>query len=556
MTIYNKFLWTLAGATLLSSCYKDLGTGPEDYREINSLDITGIDKQYARDMDDSLKISPKLEGTLYSDTSKFTYAWDINNTIVSTALDLKIKVNMLPGNKVSRFIVEDKETKVKKFFRFDLNVSSSTAGNLIMVLSKYKGKAELSYLRLDKPAEWVTNYYESRFKESLGTNPQRLGFIMVEPVSATALVNNAPFANQYGRILVQVDDQLALIDKGTLQPNPGVPFLEGEAFTRTASYPAPDISGYKPEFFAEGIDIWRANAYGTGFQAMTSFQLISGGALYFASLAPSVWAPSFVYNRKSVYGTKGYFSAFGYYDTMTPTPDNNLFQHGYTPGYFIVFDRTVGRFAYTSYGTSYQIPETDLKAFPGHDLIYGSHTSQSGTSFAVLKTSSNALRFLLIGKSGTKYSLAGEVSGGVANDQSRFYNMKTSPYVFFTSGNKLYKYNIVDVSSNITPGANHTALSLTSFGYGEDAVITSMTVSRTEKTLILGVSRYGTDKQGNGEEAKGDVLVFNLDKVGLGLTLKQKYQGVSGIPADVKIKYQTHWRDGRSNGGVTELDNI
>lgn len=556
MTINNKILLTFAGVVLMSSCYKDLGTGPEDYREINELKIEGIEKQYARDMDDSLKISPKLEGTLYSDTSKFTYAWDINDDIVSTDLDLKIKVNMLPGNKISRFIVQDKETKVKKFFRFDLNVSSSTAGNLIMVLSKYNGKAELSYLRLDKPADWVTNYYESRFKEPLGSNPQRLGFIMVEPTSAAGLTNNAPFANRYGRILVQVDDKVALIDKGTLMPNEGVPYLEGDAFTRTASYPAPDISGYKPEFFAEGIDIWRANAYGTGFQAMTSFQLISGGALYFASLAPSVWTPSFTFNNKSVYGPLGYFSAFGYYDTMTPTPDNNLFQHGYSLGYFVVFDRSFGRFAYTSYGQSYSIPTTDVKAFPNHDLIYGSHTSQSGTSFAVLKTSTSALRFLLLGKSGTKYSLAGEVSGGMATDQSKFYNMKTSPYVFFTSGNKLYKYNILNVASSIAPVEGDAVISLSSLGYSADAVITSMTVSRTEKTLILGVSRYGADKQGNGEEAKGDVLVFNLDKVGLGVTLKEKYEGVAGIPVDVKIKYQTHWRDGRSNGGITELDNI
>lgn len=555
MNYYKKIIFALVGAALFSSCYKDLGTGPDDYRDINELKVEGIDKLYACDMDDSLKIAPKLAGTLYSDTSRFNYIWDINNQVVSNNLNLAIKVDLLPGNKISRFIVEDKETKVREFFQFDLNVSSSTAGNLIMVLSKSKGKAELSYLRLDKPANWVSNYFESRFGHPLGTNPQRLGFIMVEPTTATALVNNAPFANRYGRILVLADNQVSLIDKGTLEPNE-VPYLEGSAYTRTASYPAPDVTGYKPEFFAEGIDIWRANAYGTGFQAMVSFQLISGGALYYATLAPGVWSPSFVYNRKSVYGTTGYFSAFGYYDTMTPTPDNNLFQHGYTPGYFIVFDRVFGRFAYSSSGTSYAIPTADVKAFPGHDLIYGSHTSQSGTSFAVLKTSGNALRFLLLGKSGTKYSLAGEVGGGQANADSRFYNMKTSPYVFFTSGNKLYKYNILNVASNIAPSESDVAVSLTSLGYSADAVITSMTVSRTEKTLILGVSRYGADKEGNGEENKGDVLLFNLDKVGLGLTLKQKYEGVAGIPVDVKIKYQTHWRDGRSNGGVTELDNI
>lgn len=542
---------TILSVFLLGSCYKDLGTTEKDYKEINELTIEGINDQYARDVDDSLNIFPKLTGTLYSDTSKFKYAWEIDNKIVSNEFNLNIKIDLLPGNKISRFIVDDKETGIKKYIRFGLNVSSSTAGNLIMVLSKSKGKAELSYLRLDKTANWAVNYFESRYGYALGSNPQRLGFLLVE----ASRVQCYPFVNGFGRILVMSDDKVNLIDKRTLAPD-ATQFLTGEAYTGVSSYPPPNTDGYKPEFFTEGISIWRSNAYGTGFQQLTEFQLISGGALYFATLAPSVWTPGFYYNKKSVYGTNGYFSAYGYYDDMIPTANNNLFQHGYTLGYFIVFDKVFGRFAYSSYGTSYSIPTTDVKEFPGHDLIYGSATSQSGTSFAVLKAPDNNLRFLLLGKVGTKYSLAGEVGGGVANTSSKFYNMKTSPYIFFTNGNKLYKYNILDIKSNTVPNENNAVISLNSFGYGSDAVITAMTVSRTEKTLILGVSRYGSDKNGEGEENKGDILVFDLDKVSLGLTLKQKYEGVSGLPVDVKIKYQTHWRDGKSNGGVTVLDNI
>lgn len=546
----NILITALAGC-FLSSCYKDLGTGEGDYRDINELSVEGIESHYSRDVDDSLKITPIVKGTMYSDTSKFRYAWEIDNNILSDSASLAIKIDMLPGNKISRYIVTDKETGVKKFFRFDLNVSSSTAGNLIMVLSKYKGKSELSYLRLDKPANWAINYYESRFKKPLGTNPQKLGFIMAEAASAA----NAPFVNRYGRILVLTDDKLAMIDKSTLQPDP-VDYLDGEAFTGTASYPPPDISGYKPEFFDQGPSIWRANAYGTGFQHQVYFQLISGGSLYFAALAPNVWAPSFSYNKKSPYGPTGYFSAYGYFDSMIPQPDNNLFQHGYDLGNFMLFDKTFGRFTYSNYGTCYSIPTTAIKAFPGHDLIYGSATSQSGTSFAVLKTANTALRFLLLGKAGNVYNLAGEVSGGTATAGSEFYNMKTSPYLFYTAGNKLYKYNILEVMSSTVPNEGNAVLSLTSLGYDANAVITSMTVSRTEKTLILGVSRYGSDSEASGDEIKGDVLVFNLDKVSLGLTLKEKHVGVAGLPVDVQIKYQTHWRDGKSNGGLSELDNI
>lgn len=182
-----------------------------------------------------------------------------------------------------------------------------------------------------------------------------------------------------------------------------------------------------------------------------------------------------------MYGQTGYFSPFGYYDDMIPTPNGTLYQHGYTLGNFMVFDMTFGRFAYSSSGTSFSIPTTDVKAFPGHELVYGSATSQPGTSFAVLRASANALRFLLLGKVGNKYSLPGEVAGGVATDRSKFYNMKTSPYLFFSAGNKLYKYNILDIMSNSVPNESHAVLSLTTLGYSDDAVITSMTVSRTEK---------------------------------------------------------------------------
>src|SRR5690606_34657842 len=103
--------------------------------------------------------------------------------------------------------------------------------------------------------------------------------------------------------------------------------------------------------------------------------------------------------------------------------------------------------------------------------------------------------------------------GGVANSESNFYNMKNSPYLFFTNGGKLYKYNILDVTSNSVPNESQSVFSLKSLGYADDAVITSMTVSRSENSLILGVSRYGQDKNGGGDENKGDILVFDLDKV-------------------------------------------
>ncbi len=96
-------------------------------------------------------------------------------------------------------------------------------------------------------------------------------------------------------------------------------------------------------------------------------------------------SPSFVSNKKSVYGTNGYFSAFGFYDGMIPTPNSNLFQHGYSLGYFLGLTKYTDVLPTQAMGAAIAFQQQSIKAFPGHDLIYGSATSQAGTSFAVLK---------------------------------------------------------------------------------------------------------------------------------------------------------------------------
>ena len=51
------------------------------------------------------------------------------------------------------------------------------------------------------------------------------------------------------------------------------------------------------------------------------------------------------------------------------------------------------------------------------------------------------------------------------------------------------------------------------------------------------------------EELKGDVLVLDL-KTG---ELVKKYEGVAGVPVDVKIKYQKWLRDGKEGGNIVDM---
>lgn len=548
-------LWGCLSILFLSGCYKDLGN--YDYHAINELEIDSLRSIYAVDVDDSLFISPVLRGTLYSDTSRFTYTWEIGTQSFS-GHDLRIQVDMTPGYKYSRYIVTDKETNVKKYHEFGVNVSSSTAGDLIMVLSKYQGRAELSYLRLDKTANWATNYFQNRYGQSLGTNPQQLAICYTESA------RNTPFVNRYGRVMVLVDNQVNLLDKSSLMLDTLTPVLTVDAYLQLVSYPKPNIESYRSEFVNEGISLWRKVTYGE--QMMNHFMEISAGRLFsVASLAPSVWSTSYYYDIQSPY-RNGYLAPFGFWDDMSDTPHDNNLQAGYSLGNFIVYDQNNCRFAKGgTYGSMSAIEEEDVKAFPGYNLLWGAATNRPNNTCIAALSNGSQCRLVLLqdGVSSNNRAtkkLIGEIGGGnIMDANSKFYMLKYNENLFFSKGNALYRYNIMNITSGVAPAESNKAFDLTQFGYDANAVITAICVSRSEKTMLVGVSRYGTDSEAQGEEAQGDILYFDLNSGSGVLTYNaeksEKNKGVSGIPVEIQIKYQTHYRNGIDYDGTLQ-DNI
>lgn len=555
----KNIIWSgaIALLPLLAGCYKDEGN--YEYHAINELEIKGLEDNYTVDADDSLIITPELQGTLYSDTARFSYSWEIGTDEVSKSHDLRIQVDMTPGYKYSRYIITDKETNVRTYKDFGVNVSSSTAGDLILVMSKYQGRAEMSYLRLDKPANWAVNYFMNRNKgRSLGINPQQLAVLY------TKSPKNMPFVNANGRVMAIVDNVVNLIDKNTMLYDTISPALTVDAYLQTVSYPKPSIEAYKSEFVSEGIALWRKVTYNE--QHYCHFIEVSAGRLFYAAMMSpmSYWTTDYFYDVASPY-KNGYFSPFGYWDDMADTPSGRLQQAGFELGDYIVFDKVNGRFAFSDpYGDVYSIEVEDVPQFQGYTMQWSSATNRpNNTSLAVLNDGSQCRLVLLQdGKNSTSGSatkkLAGNVSGGsVMTPNSRFYMMKYNDYLFFCNGNSLYRYNIMNIGSGIAPSENDKVFDLTQYGYDASAVITDICVSRTEKTMLVGVSRYGNDNEGMGDEPKGDLLYFDLDKGTVTLTYQaeKSHKGISGIPVDVEIKYQNHYRNGEDMSGVLK-DNI
>ena len=555
------YLLFILAITCFTACYDDLGN--YDYRDINELEVEGIENMYARDVDDSLHIYPTLKGTQYSDTSQFTYQWEIGSNIMAETHDLNLLINMTTGEKKCRYIVTDKKTGIQKYTSFRLNVSSSTAGDLILVLSKYQGRAEMSYLRLDKPANWAINYYEGRFNRPLGINPQQLLPCYIETAQSS------PVTCRSGRLMVLCDDMAALFDKGTMLQDTLDPYLTGTAYTGIATYPPQedDISGYKTQFMRTGINFWRSNPYGAGFQQSEQFYEISGGTLYTVSTATNTSARgTFKANIKSYY-EKGYLCPFGYWDDMSDNELGHLGDMGRTLGDFIMFDRENGKFTFYDGGHMRPVAD-DVPVYSGYELLWGSATNltPNNRSVAVLNKGDQTRLVMLEtgqdpnsigGKVRTKH-LVNEVSGGVINSSSKFYVTTYVDHLYFTVGNAFYCYNLGDMYSGVVPGRAHKQFDLTQYGYDANAVITDICVSRSEKTLLIGVSRYGTDTEAMGDEAKGDLLYFDLNVSGKQFKYNEEKsaKGIAGIPVDVEIKYQTYWRNGMEQDGMTLRDNI
>lgn len=546
----NIILSLFAMSMILSSCYKDLGN--YKYVEINEVMIEGIEDNYARDLEDSLIITPTIIGTQYSDTSKFDIQWKIDGKILSTEIDLRVLINMAPGRRAGSLILQDRKTEVQSIKHFTINVSSSTAGDLYVILSKSKGKAELSYLRLDKPSSFAINYFEERFGYSLGINPRQL--CMVDAKASNSIAY--PFSRKQGRMIALIDNKALLFDKHTLDLDSITPQIKLDDYTGLISYPPVNVEKYESQFLLSAVGMWRMLNVGATPQEGFQFAEISNGTFYrisYSGNSPNSTTKKF--NLKPSY-ENAYLSPFCFFDQISDDPyDKYYWQGGNILGDILVYDKVNCRFG-RAYGDYVYPTELEhLRAFTGYDLLWGSHTNDPVLSMAVLTSGSNTRMILLTRAKdvGTriKYTLSGEViiPNNVVNGSTKFAMMKRSPDLFFTTGNKLYCYNTLEMINNLAPSQKDVKIDLTQFGYDENAVITNITISRTQRTILLGVSRYGTnDPDAMSEENKGDLVVLDLSS-SLNVTLREIHKGVCGIPVDVQIKYQSHYRDGKDRDG-------
>lgn len=536
---------------LFYSCYEDKGN--YDYVEINQVELDSIKTDYYYDVDDTLRVFPLLQGSQYDNDERFDFEWEISKKIVSKEKNLVYGVKPPVGQRLCRFIITDKELQTKTYHLFNLHVSSSTAGDLIMVLSNYKNLAEMSYMRLDKPGyNFITNYYLDRFGKALGTDPAKL------------YQNYFEYGVNSG-VQVQTAQGVKCLSLNTLEPLLGEPYLDEMFWAEYyPPYPGPgDLSGYQPESVYQWINMWNHNPYG-GINKGGMTEMISGGAYYY--MYASSWSKSPKVNLKSPLGGK--LSPVIVHPYVKPTPqdeNSSLKFRGYdVSSLSMMFDKDNGRFVYSNYAGALKDIE-NLDTYPGYEFVYGTHLSEYNYCLAVLSNGASN-KMIILRAPGSSEELEGsdkvtkipfeiqgsvDVSPDVMNASTRFYTMKYQPYIFFVTGNKLYRLNFRDIVDGNTPTVSNVVASLQKYGYDENAEISCFYMTRTEKNILLGVSRYGADKTGDSDELKGDVVVIdavNFNKV-------NQYEGVSGYPVDIMVKYKYFYRDGSDKDNILR-DNI
>ena len=130
MKIKKYFLFTIATFALVS-CFEDESTDATNPIAEITIDESSMQKVYNIDQNDSLIIKPIITQSKEKELP-LSYAWELNQEIVSVEKDFRYKGNIL-GTYNGRLIVSNDDGKA--FYTFTLNVNSPYEYG-ILVLSK------------------------------------------------------------------------------------------------------------------------------------------------------------------------------------------------------------------------------------------------------------------------------------------------------------------------------------------------------------------------------------------------------------------------------------
>lgn len=158
--IHRNIIFPLFVAVLtLAACTDDDST-TADYTKVNSIEISGLEKEYAATayLGEHLKITPTI--TTKNSDDEMTYTWLLYNektgtvvngdtikpTVIANTRNLDYEIAMAPGNYQLRLLAADKATGYTAYASANLSVATTFSEGFYILKETTDGKTELDQL--------------------------------------------------------------------------------------------------------------------------------------------------------------------------------------------------------------------------------------------------------------------------------------------------------------------------------------------------------------------------------------------------------------------------
>lgn len=408
---------------LLSSCYKDLGN--YDYHEINKVLFDGFptEKQYKFKGVDSLKVYPKISGTLYDDLDRYDFKWEAvvkqgttaegktTYPLDSNTVNLEYFVQ-LPEQEYSVYLkVKDRETNVTYRQAFDMRVSTALDEGW-MILSEQNEGSRLDMISLSGEDEMVVRDIWNGSPLSTWKGPKQLAVYV--DMYASASEQPVYFLSEDGTI------KLNPADLGYLAENS----LEYEFATSYPELKAQRLAG-------NYTSMWRICVTDQGVFAKNDMTI---GALYGMPI-------------NKIEGEEDYFEvapAIG----MTPYP------YSYNPA-VLFYDQTNRRFVQMNTNLAgMRLPTAQETYFPfvtGKEFVYmgGTLNNTTGMIFTILRDNAGLWLYGIscLGIGGETIEQAAgfyyQIDAPEIEKATCFAIHPISYFLFYAVENKIYQYDMV-----------------------------------------------------------------------------------------------------------------
>lgn len=400
------YLMLLLSVLLQTSCYEDKGN--YEYSTLTEVEINGIEPEYTVYVGSMFRIPVEVtykNGTL----TDVSYEWRIDGEVVSTEKDLNIPVSFAvkPGL-YADFSVIDNQTGIKTLVKFKVNVSTEFYNGWLL-LSDEGDHSELTYIRND--GKVYPDIYKQLNHEEL--NP---GALQIKE-------HWTPWGEATGEVFVAI----------TKGPNYSVE-LDGNSLYRVLYNKDEFLGGMPDDFKPQSMDCVSNWDY-----------LISNGRLYTRYINRS-WDA--VYHE----GTFVNGDVPGDYELLPITMRGNIIMSND----IIAFDKKHQSYKLLRNGSlsDFNYNNDSKKAFKptemGKTLIAGGATSTASPRdyfLTILKGDDGQYytqKFLFSGWGTKSYTSISETvfpNPELIHSDTQWAFCLNRPYVYFTSGNKLYSYN-------------------------------------------------------------------------------------------------------------------